>query len=207
MERATLNAERRTETGKGNARALRRGGRIPAVIYKGDKSEALTLNHKQVANFINTTRGEKVLIDLQFEDKTSKLALLKEFQIHPLRGVLMHADLMELSMDVKVRVPVSIHLEGEPIGIRRDKGIMQTMLHEVMVEALPGDLPGHISVDISNLGSGQAIHISDLVAPSGVTVVTDPIEVICSIGEVSASDAAPAEGEAAAGGAPEAKKG
>jgi len=62
-------------------------------------------------------------------------------------------------------------------------------------------------VDISNLGAGQAIHINDLVAPSGVTIVTDPMEVICSIGEVSASETAPAEGEAAAGGAAEAKKG
>ena len=85
MQKVTLKAEARSATGKGTARSLRRGGSIPAVIYKAGKADSLTLNHKEMITFINKTRGEKALITLDFGENT-RLALMKEYQVDPVEN-------------------------------------------------------------------------------------------------------------------------
>jgi len=208
MQKVTLKAEARTATGKGTARSLRRGGSIPAVIYKEGKSDVLTLNHKEMINFINKTRGEKVLITLDFGGNT-KLALMKEYQVDPVDNTLLHADFMEIAMDVAVRVPIKIKLVGEAIGIKRDKGILERQLRELEVEALPVNIPGHLELDITELGAGETLHVSDIAAPEGVKILSEMSDPVASVnlpkvqveeeveGEEGAEEAA--EGEKAEG--------
>jgi len=208
MQKVTLKAEARSATGKGTARSLRRGGSIPAVIYKGGKAEALTLNHKEMITFINKTRGEKALITLDFgSDK--RLALMKEYQVDPVDNTLLHADFMEIDMNVMVRVPIKVKLMGEAIGIKRDKGILERQIREVEVEALPNNIPGHLELDITGLAAGSALHVSDLVAPEGVRILTEMSDPVASVtlpkvqveeeaaAEEGAEEAAAGEGEKA----------
>lgn len=202
MEKVTVSAEERATTGKGAARTLRRAGNVPAVIYNMGKAAPITLNGKELLGFINRTRGEQVLVDLKMP-KGNKLVVIKEFQVDPIRGNLLHADLIEVDINKPIRVEVKVNVIGEPIGVKRDKGILQKMLRNVLVEALPTNIPGHFDVDITNLASGQSMHVSDIVAPSDIKILTDPHEPICTVTgleketveEVAAAAAAPAAAE------------
>jgi large subunit ribosomal protein L25 len=181
MEKITLNVELRDKKGKGPSRALRRAESIPAVIYRTGDSSPLMIDRKEMLHFIQSTSGEQVLVNLMFPDKSTRLALMKEYQTDPVRGELLHADFMEVSMTEKVRVSVHVVTAGEPIGVKRDKGILQHTLREIEIECLPDRIPGHLEMDVSGLLTGQSLHVSDIALPEGVKVLTDPGEVIASV--------------------------
>lgn len=190
MEKVTLNVENRKNIGKGNARSMRREDKLPAVMYRAGGSSALTLDASQMKWFIRKTAGEKVILNLQFPDNSNKFALLKEFQIDPIRGNLLHVDFYELAMDEIVRARVPLKTHGVPIGVRRDKGLLEHVVREVEIECLPDKMPGHIDLDITTLLSGHSIHIRDLAAIDGVKVISDPNEVLCMVTAVTETEAA-----------------
>jgi large subunit ribosomal protein L25 len=181
MERIVIHAEKREETGKGVARSLRRKNVIPAVLYRAGGSLPIKLPKKEITQFINTTAGEQIMVDLQFADGESKLALVKDYQIDPTRRELLHADFFEVLLTEKVKVNVHIIPTGEPIGVKRDSGILQTLLRDIEIECLPDKIPGHIKIDISGLEIGQSYHVRDLPIEEGIKVLTDPGEVIVNI--------------------------
>lgn len=196
MERLTLTVQKREHTGKGAARSLRRSNVIPAVIYRGGGSLPIQIPRKEITKLINSTAGEQVMVNLQFDGGDSKLALLKDYQLDPTKRELLHVDFFEVSLTEKVRVNVHVTTTGEPIGVKRDKGILQVLLREIEVECLPDKIPGHIRVDISGLEIGQALHVSDLALGEDVKVLTDPSEVIVNIIAPAVEEAAPAEAAA-----------
>ncbi len=128
MERITLSAEHRTEAGKGIARSLRRQGYMPAVIYRAGKSTPIKLKKQDIVNFLNATMGEQVMVNLRFSDGNSRLALLKDYQVDPVKGELLHTDFYEVSLKERVRVTVSIVLTGEPVGVKKEGGISSVYL-------------------------------------------------------------------------------
>jgi large subunit ribosomal protein L25 len=213
MERVTLNVQTREKSGKGTARTLRRQGNLPAVMYKGGNSTSIQLDSKELLQHLRAPRGEQTLWNLTFPDKTSKLAIIKKYQLHPISGAIIHADFLEIALTEKVRLHVSVNLVGEPIGVKRDKGILQRILRHVEIECLPDKIPGHIDLDVKDLQSGHSLHVSDIVAPEGVRIVTDTGEVVATVMSAAALEAQAAaavavEGAAAeaAAGAPEAAK-
>lgn len=206
MERLSIVAEKREEQGKGVARSLRRDGMVPAVLYRGGGSQSIKLVKKDLAKLINSMSGEQVMVDLQFKDGEKKLALLKDYQVDPIRGELLHTDFFEVSLTEEVRIPIHVTTIGEPIGVRRDGGILQHTLREVMIECLPDKIPGKTVVDISKLEVGQSIHVSDLKFEEGIRVLNDLNDVIVTVvapaveaapvaAEVAVEVAAPAEPE------------
>jgi large subunit ribosomal protein L25 len=197
MERLSIVAEKREEQGKGVARSLRRNGMVPAVLYRGGGSQSIKLVKKDLAKLINAMSGEQVMVDLQFKDGEKKLALLKDYQVDPIRGELLHTDFFEVSLTEEVRIPIHVTTTGEPIGVRRDGGILQHTLREVMIECLPDKIPGKTVVDISALEVGQSIHVSDLKFEEGIKVLTDPNDVIVTVVE-AVVEAAPVAAEAVA---------
>lgn len=197
MERLSIVAQKREEQGKGAARSLRRNGMVPAVLYRGGGSQSIKLVKKDLAKLINTMSGEQVMVDLQFNDGEKKLALLKDYQVDPIRGELLHTDFFEVSLTEEVRIPIHVTTTGEPIGVRRDGGILQHTLREVMIECLPDKIPGKTVVDISALEVGQSIHVSDLKFEEGIKVLTDPNDVIVTVVE-AVVEAAPVAAEAVA---------
>jgi len=200
MEKATLNVEKRDKAGKGNARSLRRGGMIPAVIYRGGSSIPISISKKAMAEFIHTASGEQSLVNLNFPDGKSKLAILKEYQLDPIKGDVLHTDFFEVSLKEKIKVNVHVLTTGEPIGVKRDGGILQHVIRALEIECLPDKIPGHFEVDISNLETGQAIHVKDIRVGEGIKVLTAPDEVIVNVVEpaVEKEEAAPVEGVVAA---------
>lgn len=200
MERATLNVEKRDKAGKGIARALRRQGMIPAIIYRGGGSLPIAISKKAMAEFIDSTAGEHTVVNLKFSDGDRKLAILKEYQTDPLKGDILHTDFFEISLTEKVTVNVRIVTHGEPIGVKRDGGILQHVLREIQITCLPDKIPGHLEADISKLEIGQSIHVKDIQVGEGIEVLTTPDEIIVNIvaPAVEKEPEAPAEGIVAA---------
>jgi large subunit ribosomal protein L25 len=181
MERITLQVEKRSESGKGSARAMRRAGYIPAVVYRGGKTTPIKMNLREMVNFINSTMGEQVMVKLAFSDGKSKLVLLKEYQVDPVRGELLHTDFYEVSLKEKVKVTVSIVLKGEPVGVKKEGGVIQQVLSEIEIECLPDKIPPHVELDITELNAGDTVHVSNLALAEDVKVLTEPEELIASI--------------------------
>jgi large subunit ribosomal protein L25 len=181
MERISIIAERREDHGKGVARSLRRTGMVPAVLYREGRAQSIKLNKKDLSRLINSMSGEQVMVDLQFGDGEKKLALLKSYQVDPIKGELLHTDFFEVSLTEAVKVPVHVTTVGEPIGVKRDGGILQHTLREVMIECLPDKIPGRIEVDIAGLEVGQSVHVRDLTFEEGIKVLSEPGDVIVTV--------------------------
>jgi large subunit ribosomal protein L25 len=168
------------------------------VLYREGKSEPIKLSKKELAGLINSMSGEQVMVDLQFENGEKKLALLKDYQVDPVRGELLHTDFFEVLLTEKVKVTVHVTTLGEPIGVKRDGGILQHTLREVEIECLPDKMPSRFEVDISKLEIGQSIHVSDLKIEADIKMLNDPHDVIVTVIAPIAEEVAPVAAEAAA---------
>lgn len=193
MERITITVEKRGETGKGVARSLRRNYMIPAILYRGGDSLPIKIPKKEITQFINTTSGEQVMVNLQFKDGENKLALMKDYQVDPTNRELLHVDFFELLLTEKVKVSVHITTTGESIGVKRDGGLLQNPLREIEIECLPDKIPGHVKIDISGLEIGQSLHVGDLKLEEGIKVLTNNGEVIANVIAPAVEAVAPAE--------------
>jgi large subunit ribosomal protein L25 len=198
MERLTISVQKREEVGKGAARSLRRENMIPAVIYRGGDSQPVKFLKKELLQFINSTAGQQVMVNLQFGDGSNKLVLMKDYQVDPAKGDLLHVDFFEVSLSEKVKVPVHVTIVGEPVGVKRDGGILQYLLREIEVECLPDKIPGHVKLDISGLEIGQSLHVSNIEIEEGVKVLTDPDGVIVNVVAPVVEEVAPVEAAAVA---------
>ena len=166
-----LNAEPRSDLGKGASRRLRRAGKVPAIIYGGNKDpEALTLSHNEVLrNLENEAFYSHILTIKSGANETQ--AILRDLQRHPSKAVIMHMDLQRVSATETLRTSVPIHIVGEEVapGVKAG-GLVSHDLTEVEVECFPKDLPEYIEVDIAALEVGDSIHLSALQVPEGVTL-------------------------------------
>lgn len=180
MEKFVLNFLKREKSGKGAARQLRRDGFIPCIIYRGGESAPIQISSKEILPFMNIATREKLFVTLKFEN-VEKQAILKDYQVDPITGKLLHVDFMEVSATEKIRVTIPIMLIGEPIGVRQDKGVLQHGISEVEIEAIPEKIPGHIEVDVSHLEVGDAIHVKDIKFEEGIKVLSEPEEVIATV--------------------------
>jgi large subunit ribosomal protein L25 len=165
MERPVLSAEIREGIGKEKAKKLRTKGLIPAIFYSPlSQSIPLVIDSKEFAKVLETEAGENVLIDLSIRkgDQTSrKVVMVKDVQIHPLKGTTLHTDFYEVAMDEMVIVEVPIHLDGKPEGIKVG-GILEQVRRTIQIQCLPGDIPKRIDVDVSSLNIGDSIHVQEI---------------------------------------------
>ena len=202
-----LKVQPRSETGKGPARRARASGLVPGVLY-GPQLDPVPLyvESKELHRVLATEAGLNVLINLQVDSKTKYLTIIKELQKNPIRGDLLHADFVKIDRDVKLQADVPVHLIGESHGVK-EGGVVEHHLWELKVEALPTDVPPAIEVDITPLGIGEHVRVSDIPTMKGVEVLTPIEEIIVSVVEpqviqlpedIAAEEAAAAEAEAAA---------
>lgn len=180
METIVLNANRRTVTGK-QVKALRRQGLIPAVMYgTGVDSLSLELPEHETSQALIDVGGS-TLIDLVVGEETHKV-LLREIQRHVIRRNILHIDFLKVAMDVAIRAVVPIELDGTAPAVREQGGVLVAGLDAVEVEALPGDLPDRIVVDLSVLVDfDTTITVGDLELGAGVTMITEPDESIANV--------------------------
>jgi large subunit ribosomal protein L25 len=167
-----LAVEVRETGGKGVARKLRVAGRIPAVLYgQGRDPLSLTLEPRVLEKLLKT-EGHNAIFDLAGDGVGSRTVLVKSVQRHPVRGELIHADFFEINAAETITVSVALHLVGTPVGVSQEGGIVDHQLREIELECLPSAIPESIDVDIAGLEIGEGLHVSDLVLPEGVELMT-----------------------------------
>lgn len=205
MEKVTLKAQVRTETGKKAAKDLRLKRLIPANVYKGSEgATSLQISIDDLAEVLQTKAGINVLITMKITGGKSavkdKTVLIKEIQREPVKDGILHVDFNEISLTEMLKVNVPLSSKGEPVGVKVDGGILEHIMWELEVECLPTDIPEKIEVDVSALKIGESLHVKDIVVPEGVKVLNDP-ELIAMI--VKAPKVEVPKEEAAVEGAPE----
>ena len=169
----TIDAEFRADVGKGASRRLRREGKVPAIIYGGHRDAvALTLDQTQLTHAAEHESFYASIIDIRVGEDLTQQAVVRDMHRHPYKPVIMHVDFMRVSADEVLRIAVPIHFVGEdrsPAG-KASGVVIQHHLTEVEIEALPRNLPEYLSVDLSNIDVGDAIMLSDIPLPEGVTI-------------------------------------
>ena len=209
ISQEVVEAQARPETsrGKNEARRLRAGGRIPAVLYGAKKSTvAVSVDPKQITRILHSESGHNTIFDIQVGDEKAKVMIV-DWQHDPMHGKLLHIDLKRIAMDEKMRVMVPIHLVGEAEGVKTQGGILDQVLREVEVECLPGDIPSHIDADVTALVFGTVLRVSDLPHAGKLEFITDETQTVAHITsvkeEVAPTPEAVAEAAAAAPAEPE----
>jgi large subunit ribosomal protein L25 len=175
-----LTAEPRADHGKGVARKLRAAGRIPAVLYGHDQeSMALSVDAHDMFRVLHTSAGANVLVDLKV-DGTEHLVLPREIQRNHIKGTIVHVDFLAVSRTETIQVNVEVVDVGEAPGVKQG-GVVDHHLREVLVECFPQDVPEQIEADIAGLDLGDTLHVGDLPAPTGVTILTSPEETVLAV--------------------------
>jgi large subunit ribosomal protein L25 len=168
-----LEAESRSDMGKGASRRLRRDGRVPAIVYGGDEDpQAITLSHSEILKRLDHEAFYSHVLTVSVDGKPGK-AVLRDMQRHPSKPVIMHMDFQRVDENKPIRVHVPLHFVGEDVapGVKTSGGMVTHELIEVELEVLPRHLPEFIEVDISGLNVGESVHLTDLKLPeSGVLV-------------------------------------
>ena len=198
MADVILQAEPRTKLGSRNAGRIRREGLLPAVVY-GLESESLsvTVPARELDHALHSESGANTLITLKLDGEDDALALARQIQRHPTRNELVHVDFVRVRRDVAVSAEIPIIIEGEPPGVK-EGGILEQLFFTVTVEALPGNIPTSISVDVSHLALGDQLHVSDLPIPAGVVAQHEPEELVAQVSiprGLDEEEAEAAEGE------------
>lgn len=172
-----LAAQTRLSVGRSAVNKIKEQGLIPAVVYGGkDKPVSLSINAREISTILAHATSEHFLVDLEINDggaTTSRLALVQEVQHHPIKGDVLHVDFHAVKADEKLHAKIPVEAVGEAAGVKNFGGILEISLHEIEVECLPKDLPEVITLDVSALGVGDAIHVQDIQFSEGVSARID----------------------------------
>ena len=185
MKNVAIDVQTRTKAGKGVARKLRHAGQTPGVLY-GPKAETISLsvNTHEFYKLLNSAGGEPLLFTLNLKsngDSSSHTALIKDLQLHPVDDKIRHIDFYEVLMDEEVQVEVPITAVGKAKGVEVDMGVLEIIQRTVKISCLPLAIPRDIQIDVSDLGLGDVVHISDITPPEGVRLMDDPETTLMTI--------------------------
>lgn len=180
MAEVTLRASRRDESGKGPARQARAAGKVPGIVYgHGMEPLPIVVDRRELLTAFHTDAGMNVLLDLEI-DGESTLALTKELQRDPVRGTVLHADFVKVDRTEEVEVEVPVHLVGESPGAK-EGGVLEQPLFTVHVRCRVTDVPESVDADISGLGIGESLRVSDLSEGREFHILNDPETVVASV--------------------------
>jgi large subunit ribosomal protein L25 len=213
METIELGVEPRSDAGKGAARAMRRTGKVPAILYGAKRTTTLVcVDAKEFEFKVGRLEGAHLIrLKAGSDDLGGRLVLVKELQRDPVSRQLLHADLYEVDVTAKLRLRVALHFVGRAAGVELG-GILQPIRRDIEVLCLPTEIPDFIEVDVTQLGIHDAVHLSDLKPPPGVEISFDTDDALVTVlppvveevkvaepaeGEAAAAAAVPAEGAAA----------
>jgi large subunit ribosomal protein L25 len=206
---------------KNAARRVRAAGKIPGVLYgPGHDPVAVEVDPKQISRILNSETGHNTIFDVEVAGHPAAKAMIVDWQQEPIKDRLIHIDMKRIALDKVLRVRVRVKLLGIPVGVKTEGGILDQVLREVEVECLPADIPGHIDVDVSELGMHQVVRVNGLphsdkikyLTPEDATVahvvhIREEVIATPETAEAAAAaavpGAAPAAGEAAAPAEPE----
>jgi large subunit ribosomal protein L25 len=204
MERVSLEVEAREPGPSSAARALRRTGKIPGVLYgAGRAPSSFAVATTVLREALTGEAGRHAVLDVTIPgEKAAIPAILKEFQLDPIRDRVIHVDLLAIRLDQPIEARATVNLIGEPRGVKLDGGVLEQPTHEISVLGLPSALIDHVDVDVSDLGVGDSLKLTDVSAPEGITFPGDLDLVLATV--TGASPVEAPEDEAAAAEAAEA---
>ena len=208
MRDVKIEADDRSLAGRRASRKLARKGLIPGVLYGGvDQPVLFQVDPRRLDAILHSESGSNTLFKFSLTGgRSDTLAMIREVQVDPLSGRMIHADLLRISMERAIEVRVPIHLTGTARGVKNQGGILDFVLRDIVVSCLPGDIPERFDADVTELDLGKAVKVSDLKIPSNIKVLTDSTKAIATVvapaaeksAETAAADAAaagPAEPE------------
>ena len=183
MKTIELAVEKRSTSGKNEARRSRAGGRIPAVVYgAGKPNVAISVDRKALSDVFREGAGENAIFLLKLAGSDqSRHAMIREMQRDPVSRKPLHIDFVRVLMDVKITVNVPIEIVGIAKGVKVDQGILDVVTREIEIECLPTNIPANLPVDVTELAIGDAIRVSELPVPEGVTIVDNPEKVVVHV--------------------------
>jgi large subunit ribosomal protein L25 len=193
-----VQAKQREGRGKNDARRARRDGMVPITVYGGGaETVAAVAPLSDLAAILRSEAGRNTIFTIEVEGVGESEVMFHDRQIDPVKGRLIHADLTRLVKGQKIEVTVPLHLVGEPIGVREKQGVLEQIIREIEIRCEPRQIPDSLELDVSHLDVHDLLHVSDIKVAEGVEILTDPDQVIATVGIVK-EEAAPAptlEGE------------
>ncbi len=182
MDGRLLNAEVRTERGKNSCYRLRVQGYIPAVVYAHGKSDAIKVKEKDFLTLFKGHISESVIFSLHVDGLEEKdmMAYVKDYQRHPVTGKVLHLDFYKVTKGEKIKTHVPVELIGEAKGVKMG-GILEHGERELLIHCAPNLLPEKIEVDVTNLGLGDALHVSDLKLNPEIEILTSSNSLIAAV--------------------------
>jgi large subunit ribosomal protein L25 len=196
----------RKEQGSGASRRLRNAGQTPGIVYGGASAPVtIALDHNALYHSLKKETFHSSILDMEIEGKVEKV-LLRDFQMHAFKQLVLHADFQRVDPKQKIHMKVPLHFVNAEVspGVKLSAAVISHVMNELDVTCLPGDLPEFIEVDLSKIEAGQSVHLADIKLPNGVTPVLhgqeNPTIATASVpaGQVSADEAAAATEEAPA---------
>jgi large subunit ribosomal protein L25 len=181
-ERIKLDVLPRDEAGSAVSRRLRAAGMIPGVLYgAGRNAHLFAVEERELRRVLTGDHGLHAILDVVFDgQKTAHHAVLKDYQLDPVRPRLLHIDLHEVRLDQLIQSQVAVDPVGESPGVK-EGGVLTLVLREVNVEALPMEVPDRLELDISNMAIGDSLRISDIAVPEGAKLLDDPEAVVLTV--------------------------
>ena len=198
-QRTKLLVQDRAVLGSAESRRLRKQGLIPGVLYGRERPHAISIPERDLRTALTGGSGMNAVLDVVIDGGSTHSSVLKEYQLHKIRGTITHIDLQEVRLDQPIHATVSIHLIGEAIGTK-EGGILSQGISEVTVEALPMEVPAHLEFDVSELQVNDTARLDQLVLPEGVTLLDDLETVLAGVSPPAQEEEEPVED-----GAPEAE--
>jgi len=182
MPTTVIEAQIRIPGGKNANRRLRKSGLIPAVIYgRGKQPIVVSVNPHQVQSILHSDTGRNTIFTVNVDGSEQNNAMVKDYQLDPVQGKMIHADFLEIAMDRLLELTVNVELLGESEGVKIDGGIMDFVTRSIEVECLPSDIPESIKVDVSHLKINDYIRVKNLQTNEKVKILSDPEVVIVTI--------------------------
>ena len=191
-----VQAKQRDGRGKNDARRARREGMIPITVYGGGvETVAAVAPARDLAAILRSEAGRNTIFTLEVDGVGETEVMFHDRQIDPVKGRLIHADLTRLVKGQKIEVTVPLHLVGEPVGVKESQGVLEQIIREIQIRCQPREIPDTLDVDVSHLNVHDTLHVSDLKVSEGIEILTDPEQLIATVGIVREEVEAPAAGE------------
>jgi len=181
MEQIVVEAQRRTPGGKNANRRMRKSGQIPAVVYGAGRAPLpLTVDPGSISDILHSASGHNTIFALSVDGSQSNV-MVKDYQLDPVKGWIIHADLYEIAMDQLLKLTVDIEIVGEAEGVKVGGGIMDTVTRALEVECLPADIPESIKVDVTHLKINDYVRVKNLPVDPKVRILSDSEVVIVTV--------------------------
>lgn len=200
-------AEVRESRGKNEARRLRAGGLVPAVVYgSGQQTLAISVDPRTILKILHSSTGHNTIFDVAVKGGETTPVMIVDWQFDPVKENLLHIDLKRIDLTKRLRVSVPVQTQGDAKGVKQQGGLLEQVAREIEIECLPDDIPEHFTVDVTDLMIGDARRAGDIPLSGSMKLVSSPDAVVAHVVALraeAAAEAAPAEGEAAPAAEPE----